>query len=203
MIGQALQMDKGKTPSKVYAVLDPAYKGTNVVISNGGLTRSGAGRCFLTMEKTTGYWAIEVSHSAINQGSVNIGMSTNYTLDNYSIGWDTYKEDAVGCEFRTGSQYREGVAKNIRWDSQNTINTKYIVVLKPDTSDIWLLKSGVLLIGYAYNPRGLKTIGTFHDNLGSMTINTGQSPFSATNEALVAALATSLGNVVINRGIWE
>jgi len=213
-----MEDDGGVTEAeRVYAKFSSlvARKSSSITLSNNDLTAalntSVHNNVYLDIDKTSGKWACEFTNLAAFTGS-RVSSFGFGTLNGSDGSFQLFTKFG-GFQFGVGYQPFDG-SRNVNigspvvttnyWRTISTINTVHIVIfdfdnkqlLCPNPANTALISSSIGSIT-ANLFAGLSMYGT----ATSTTLNSGQTAFTAGNEALIAAYETANG-VTINRGLW-
>lgn len=191
--------------SRTYATFDPERKSSAITLSNENLTATldtyPHKGVFLTVNKTAGMWAVELSTTEAMSGNrfFYSGLADNFNNLEATLG--AYL-NSLGRGAYAGQHYKNGVLTSLYWGGYTT---PQLMVVDFNLRKILAVKDGVLKASEVVGGTSQLYVGvSLYDTLAgtfSVTLNAGQSAFSSTNESLIAAYETSNG-VTINRGLW-
>ena len=196
-----------------FATFDPENKDINVTLSNNNLTASYNvtldRSAYLTKQFLTGRYACEITFTANGNNTLpsplfvyeaGFGNLPNNTVDvpgNYS--------NSVSMQQGTGGHFINGVMTGSFWDAVSGVGSVALLVFDFDARQVGSVESGVLKMSQAVigTDALFMSFGFFNNTgiLGSIDIMTGQSAFTAANEAILVADEIATGNPII-RGIF-
>lgn len=197
---------------KIYATFDPNYMGANWTLSNGNLTAvkntaTGYTSIYLNQGKTSGKYAIELTldYAGQSNNAGLIGLANPRTPTNTVGG---FVNSVANYLFNAQRYVNNSITNNFFKNMNGLRNVKLLMVIDYDLRAAYFLNyAGTALVPtflpvergsliYAGVTWGTTTVSN------TITLNSGQAPFSDANEALLVALEASTG-ATYKRGLWR
>lgn len=211
-------MTRVASSAKIYATFNPLDKDQEIAITNNNLSATLINytanvRAYLNTTKATGLWAVEFEQILINASSfaITFGAGTSYSFGSGSrfgeIPYESAKQQFISSARQT-TYIASASSTTSFWDNTPATDTKVLIVFDPANRKIGAVKNGILVFGSqagGVNPLSIfgvsMYVGSSANSSIILTLNSGQAPFTATNESLIAAYETA-NSVTINRGLW-
>jgi hypothetical protein len=197
--------------NKLYATFDPLATSPLLTLSPDLLTISAAtsttsALSFLTQFKSSGWWSAVFTYS----GNAN-NPYTGLTPDNLDLD-TTLQRPSIVYQHIAGRMWYSDDNSALRFDNywEPAPVAVVTVVVDCDSGEIYIqdptgtfLKgSGIVTETWGSDFYLWANTNTPDENITSVTLNSGQSPFPTETETLIADLETLKG-VTINRGWYE